>query len=296
MSIVMVQSLPAGAALRLFLEPPPGSISWRVLRREDDAFAGPDDAGAARVLDTHGQLNFVDTHFLANGKTYFYRLYCLIDGDWADCGGATGVPAYAADDEGVDVLSFVQDRLDVGLNAYVAAGKIAHARERIAVLSAPPAFDDTYWPVVTVHLGDDASGERGLGEVIDLDSRMDEDGMVTEREGWLARWSLTIVAWSLNPDERLLLRRYIRSIVIANLPVFESEGIQQVDLSQTDTEDFESFDAPVYQCITTFRCLAPAVASNKILGIKTITMSIDPKPRQAAGFGRPYPNFNSVYI
>ena len=166
---------------------------------------------------------------------------------------------------------------------------------RIAVLTAPPAFDDTYWPVVTVHLGNDASGERGIGEIVAHDSGPDESGFITEREGWLSRVSLTIVAWSLNPDERGLLRRAIHALVIGNLPVFEAAGMQQIDLSQDDTEDFTSFDAPVYQTVSTLRCIAPAVVSSESLAIREIPMVMSATPHQARSFGRPYPRLTTLY-
>lgn len=295
MPIALVQPLPIGTALRLFLEPSPGAERWRVLRRPDAAFSGHDDPGAAVVLDTCTDVSFLDSTALRNGQTYHYRLYRFAAGAWGEDGDATGTPAFSVVGDAVDPLMFVRDRLDDGLNAMIASGLALSPHGRIAVLTAPPAFDDTNWPVVTVHLSNDASGERALGEVIDLDSEPDEGGMVTESEGWLSRIAMTIVSWSLNPDERAQLRHAINTLVIGNLPVFEAAGLQQVDLSQDDTEDFTSFDAPVYQTVSTLRCLAPSWVSSKVLAIRDITMTMSAAPRQAIGFGRPYRNINRLY-
>lgn len=296
MPITFAQPMPAGTAIRLIIEPSADARAWRILRRTNTAFAGPDDPDAAVVLDSSRDRVVVDANFLRNGQEYHYRLFERVGSAWTDAGGVKCTPSFGAFDASTDTLMFVRDRLDEGLSAMVARGALPYVGGGIAVLTAPPTFDETEWPVVTVHLGNDASGERGLGELVALDSVTDSAGMVTEYEGWLARTSLTIVAWSLNPDERILLRMAIKSLVTANLPVFEAHGILQVDLSQDDTEDFSSFDAPIYQCISTFRCLAFSAVGSQTPAVKDISMSINPAPQQVRGFAKPYPPINKLHF
>lgn len=295
MPIPLIRPLAVGTALRLFLEPTLGAERWCVLRRADGGFTGHDDPDAAVVFESGFETTFVDTFELRNGTPYFYRLYCLTGGAWVSDGDIVGTPVYSVENETPDALMIVRDRLSDGLNAMIEVGSLAHPHGRIAVLTAPPVFDDTYWPVVTVHIANDASGERGLGEVIDVDRDETDDGLVADREGWLSHVQITIVAWSLNPDERAALRRAISGLVIGNLPVFEALGLQQIDLSQDDTEDFTSFEAPVYQTVSTLRCLAPAVVRSDVAPISDVSLSVVFTPQQARSFGKPYPRLKTFY-
>ena len=65
-----------------------------------------------------------------------------------------------------------------------------------------------------------------------------------------------MIGWSLNVDERLVLRRALLSILMANRDVFEEAGMTELDVSFTDMEDFMSYSAPVYQAVGTVSCVA----------------------------------------
>ncbi|MCK7579799.1 MAG: hypothetical protein MZV65_31660 [Chromatiales bacterium] len=52
---------------------------------------------------------------------------------------------------------------------------------------------------------------------------------------------------SLNPDEPLRLRRAIRDTLIAARDVLELCGIQELDVTLADDEDFQSYNAPLYR-------------------------------------------------
>ena len=258
--------MPAGNAVQIILSPPAGAVRWRVLRRLDAAFTGEADAGAVLVEDgrEHAVMDVVG---LTNGTTYYYRDYAQLgDGSWAAGAVATAVPAYSVTDAYDDVLVLVRDRLRLGLAAERAAGRFA-STDPVAVLTAPPQFSETAWPVVTVHLANDAQAERGLGEYLDANFDTDLD-MWHDDEGWLSRVRLDIIVWALNPDQRIALRQAVRRVLQANLPVFDSRGIVQIEFSQSDVEDFQSYAALVYQTVFSFSCVAPQ-------GVRSTTDDID---------------------
>lgn len=270
--IRLIQNLAAGNALRLFLAPIENAIRWRVLRRLDDNFSGFDDAQAVRVSEgseLKTESVCVDVNQLVNGTLYFYRVYSFDGTDWigSDSVSATPASTYSADDN--DVLSFVRERLALGLVEEIARENIYPNSAKIAVLNAPPQFENTAFPVVTIHIDKDAPAERFLGEFINDDVfAVDAQGEFlqgentwTETEGWLAQWSLSIIGWSMNPDERIALRNAMKRILLINLSVFDAWGMDQVTFDFSDSEDLNTYPAPIYQVITKFDCLAPAYVS-----------------------------------
>lgn len=242
--ISLAQALSAGNAVRILLTPPPQAKRTRLLRRGDDVWTDQDDPLALLVLDAEHARATLDMQSVVNGQTYYYRAWHLVGGAWQ---ATRSVPVTAGldySDGNVDALMFLRERLDLGLRAHLAAGRLQHPRGHIPVLTAPPIFEDSPMPLVTLHLTDESARERGIGEAI-------------QHEGWLAAVRIAVIGWSLNPDERAALRQCLRAVVLANLPVLDAAGLQQVDWSMQDVEDFTSFAAPVYQVIGAFSCLAP---------------------------------------
>jgi hypothetical protein len=168
--------------------------------------------------------------------------------------------------------------LDVGIQNEVAAGRLTPGEEAkgvIKVLTAPPIFEQTRFPVVVVHLTIESPGDHGIGEVIGEDGQ-DVDGMWNETEGWLANTTISIVGWCLNPDARIAMRKAIRRLVIGNLQVFNAAGLREIELSQQDTEDLTgTYGAPVYWSECTFSCISPVAVSGQVPQVKDITVSID---------------------
>ncbi len=255
--ISMIQPVAAGNALRVFLEPPSGALRWRLLRKLGDTFTGEDDTDAI-VIYNGDDKPILDTLGLVNSTLYYYRPYYFDGTTWTPGTTVTSTPAATFEDLTVDVLSLVRERLDLGLQVEIARGNLIHDDSHIQVLTAPPTTDQARWPIVTVHLHDESAAERGIGEIIGADEFDAETDEWLEKEGWLARTQLSIMGWSLNPDERIELRKALRRILLANFPIFDFAGMIQIDFSQQDTEDFESFGAPVYQVLCTLSCLAPS--------------------------------------
>jgi hypothetical protein len=270
--ISLIQPLAAGNALRVFLQPPAGAASWRLLRKVADTFAGEADPDALLVYEGSDNVT-LDITGLTNGTLYYYRPYYLFDATWVAGPTATATPNATYQQLGADVLSLVRERLDLGLQEELRRGTLLHDQGHIKVLTAPPTFEDTVWPVVTVHLGSEGPAERAIGEMIEVDEFSADSW--TEKEGWLARTQLNIMGWSENPDERIELRRALLRIVQANLPVFDFAGMVEIEFSQQDMEDFATFVVPVYQVLCTFSCLAPAQVGASVGAIKEVISTIE---------------------
>lgn len=270
--IAMIQPLAAGNALKVILDVPAGASACRLLRRVSSTFAGAHDPDALLVFDQLERA-VVDMAGLVNGTLYYYCVFYLLGAQWVAGPVASATPAATYEEQFSDVLSVVRERLDLGLQVEVQRGALTHAEGHIKVLTAPPVFEDTVWPLVTVHLTNEAPGERAVGEMPFPDELAD-DGTWTESEGWLARVALTIMGWSDNPDQRIALRLALRRIVLANLPLFDFAGMVQVEFAQQDTEDFQSYGIPIYQVLGTFSCMAPVAVGSRVDAIKEVITTI----------------------
>ena len=270
--ISMVQPLAAGNAIRLFLTPPAGAVNWRVLKKSTDSFTTYDDPSAVLVFEGDDTV-IVDAELLQNGATVCYRPFYYDGTAWTAGATALGTPAASYEENTTDVLSFMRDRIEAGLVVEVQRGNVLPDAGFIQVYTAPPSLErDLRFPLVTIHLESETSAERGLGEDISGDE-FDLEGFAwSESEGWLAQVQLTIVAWSLNSDERIELRKCIRRIIIANMPVLATRGIIQVNLTQQDVDAVNGeFGAPVYQVMSSFSCLAPVRVSDQVGAIRVVT-------------------------
>lgn len=273
MAIQMIQALHIGNAIRILLAPKTGSVKWRLLRKKTQNFTGHDDENA-NLIHEGTDRTILDDAFLVNGTAYYYALYVYNGTAWAVDGISTGTPLAIVEDLGTDVLEIVRTRLDEGLQGLVKRNLLHHGKQKIQVLTAPPLYEDTVWPVVTVHCQNDSSGERGIGEFGGND-QFDEDAWSwNTAEGWLSNWQLVIISWCLNPDQRMILRRAIKTVLIGNLPVFDAHGMTQIDVSQSDTEDLQSYSAPVYQTITNITCKAPSIAKGVDPAIRTVISNL----------------------
>ncbi len=270
--INLIQALPVGNALRIYLTPITGAIQWRLLRRTDNNFVNENDPGAALIVDTTGDKVVLDTQNLVNGTLYYYRAYYYDGSTWASSASMTATSAATYESGDVDVLSVLLDRLTLGLAEEVSQSRLFPNSGKIKVVNAPPQFEDTKFPVVTVHIDQDAPGERFVGEVVADD--VFTNNAWTEAEGWLARWSLSILGWCMNPDERIALRKAIKRVLLANLPVFDGLGMDLVEFDFSDSEDLTSYPAPIYQVITKFTCLAPAYVTAVTSAISDVQLTV----------------------
>lgn len=260
--IQFIHPLPVGNAIRVNLVPPATAKRWRLLRRTDDQFGDQDDPQAVLIHD--GALRSVlDTAGLVNGTTYWYRAYYYDGATWTASAAASAIPSAMFTDESVDAIDVVIERMRLGLANEVAAARLHPPKGKalIEVLKAPPQFPDTPLPVVTVHCTQDSSAERLIGDDLYPDDLQD-DGDWIEDEGWLSRWSMEIIGWTLNPDARATLRKSLKAIIAGNMGVFADRGLVQLEFEASDVEDFQTYGAPMYMVSCRLTCLAPTALTS----------------------------------
>jgi hypothetical protein len=277
--VVAVTPLSIGNALRITLAPPDGSKLWNLLRNTTDSFAGPTDPNATLVAQSSETVLY-DSIGLVNGTQYFYRAFYFdgMGGFSFDAVSATGTPGSNYFDDSTDALTLLRERLDVGIQNEIAAGRLTpgeHAGGVIKVLTAPPVFEQTQFPVVVVHLTSESPGEHGIGELIEQDTQ-DASGQWNETEGWIAHTVISVVGWCRNPDDRIAMRKALRRLVIGNLQVFYAAGLREVEFSQNDTEELTGqYGAPIYWAECSFSCDSPLIVGGQLPIIAGVTVSAD---------------------
>ena len=76
--ISMLQPLPIGNAIRIFLTPLNEAKYWRVLRKGSDSFTGYNDTDAILVHEGDDK-TILDSLSLLNNVMAFYRAYYFVD-------------------------------------------------------------------------------------------------------------------------------------------------------------------------------------------------------------------------
>lgn len=255
--ITIIQPIAAGNALRVFVEPPAGASKWRVLRKGSDSFSGPEDDTALLAFEGDDKV-FVDCASLINEVMAFYKPYYWVNNAWTPGQTASGTPSPTYHEMTTDALSLVRERLEHGLKVEVERGNLQSELGYVQVYTAPPSLEQNIrFPCVTI-TGSDNPIERGIGDDIYGDDYLDSDDEWMDSEGWISQVQLEIVGWSLNSDERIELQKALKRLIIANLPVFTSKGLDLVQASfqQVDAVSGE-FGAPMYQTLCSFSCIAP---------------------------------------
>jgi hypothetical protein len=262
--ITYIASLAAGNAIQVFLDLPEDTTRVRVLRKRADTIAAADDAGANVVFDGL-DVQFIDTALLVNGTQYFYRPFYLIGDAWVPAPSRAITPTAGFADLAADVLDVVQQRLDAGLAVFVAKGQILSPQNHIPVLLATPEFENCSFPFVSVHMQGDGQSDRFIGESLGADALMGigDDLEVASTEGWLSRYQILVIAWCTNGDVRNLLRKALKAVVIANLPIFEAAGMSLIEPNFSDIDDMNTYSAPMYQTTCTITCIAPAAVETR---------------------------------
>lgn len=273
--ISMIQPLPVGNALRVFLEPPIGSVYWRVLRKGSDAFSGPEDDTALLAYEGDEKI-FVDFASLQNEVMAFYRPYYNDGTSWVAGPTSSSTPAATYEEYTTDVMSIMRNRIEQGMLVEVQRGSFQPELGYVQVYTAPPSLEQGLrFPLVTIHLDNESPAQRALGESISGDE-FDEVGFDwIESEGWLAQVQLSIVAWSLNSDERIELRKALRRLIISNLPVLDASGITEVSASFQDIDAVNGeYNAPIYQVMCSFSCVAPVRIGNRVNPVADVEVQI----------------------
>lgn len=264
--ISLLKPLPVGNAVQITVDGLPATaVRWRLLRNTTGAFPAFNDPLSVLVTDSAAgdPLQLIDASAsLVNGTAFHYQLFYFDGAAWSvdPNAPATVTPATTYQDDSVDAQTIVADRLRLGIAAEIARGALTPApnnNDNIDVLTAPPNFDNTLWPVISVHMTNETPVNRAIGEGIATDTFDTETQLWDDHDGWQAKTQLTIVGWSLNSDERIVLRKAIRRIILANLAVFDTALLLQVELNQQDVEDQNNYPAVVYETVCLFSCVTP---------------------------------------
>lgn len=263
--ISSARPLYAGNAIQVSLVPPAGSMLWRLLRKGNDTFTDQDDPQALLVHEGT-ELTITDAEpGLINEAPAFYRSFYWDGATWTASATATGTPQATYQDASTDALAFLRQRLEAGFKVEVDRAVLKPEVGYIQVLTAPPIAEAVELPVITVHLESERPQERALGEMVLADDFDVLSGEWIEHEGWLADVRIEITAWSLNPDERIELRKALKRICAANLGIFDSAGMVEIGLELRDVDLLNGeFKAPVYQATGSFTCQAPVVVTSQV--------------------------------
>jgi len=278
MSIAFYEAAIAGNAVKLTISPSDKATSIRVLRKTVDSFSDENDPAATVVLNELATA-CIDTDQLVNGTNYYYLDFELISGSWVAGKSVLVVPASAYIDESVDIVSMLLDRIQLGVDEEILAERIKPSSKTIKVVNSPPLFDNVSWPIVGIHLDSESPHTRSIGENYDFDTEISNG--VDERRGFYSESNVSIVAWSANPDQRILMRNIIRRILIANSEVFSMRfGVSLPEATFRDDEDFQSWSIPVYMSHCSFRCIAQSGVKSTtgkvadVLSVPTVTNGV----------------------
>jgi hypothetical protein len=274
-----IAPLAVGNAVQIVVELPATAVHWRILRNTTGVFPAFNDALSTLVHDANDgdPLQFLDASNLVNGTLYYYQGFYWDGAAWTtDSAAVTVTPATTYLDDSADAQTVVRDRLDVGIAAEIARGALSPIAGLIKVLLAPPVFEDTAFPCISVHMKNEAPLNRALGEDIANDQLDTLTGLYDDHEGWAAKTQLDVIGWSLNADERVQLRKAIRRVMAANLGVFDEALLLQVEFSQSDIEDFSTYNAPVYETVGVFTCVTPIAVNVPGPAITTVDSTVIP--------------------
>ena len=279
--ITYVELPSSGNAVRLYVTPPAGAASWRVLRRTDAAaFSGPDDTGAAVVATCSIDNVILDDKALVNGTAYAYRIYYRDrGGSWVAQDDAQATPAASWTSDDADPQTVLRDRLQLGLAVEVQRNNLRPQSGKVQVVTAPFAMvDKITFPCVSIHHDSESSSDYAVGDAFGMDALGGLGGW-EETTGWLSRVNLNIAAVSLNGDERIALRRAIRRVVQANMPIFYAYGFRNIEFAMQDTESGGGDAAILFMTGGSFGCVAPAFVRthlDPITAINVVASSEDP--------------------
>jgi hypothetical protein len=266
--IALLSSPSAGNAVGILLNPPSAAVKWRVLRNLSGVFA---DQDADTLIYEGAERHIIDIAALDNGVPVFYQPFYWNGSSWSTAPAKSVTPGLTLVDRSSDPQSLIRDRLDLGLNGLIARGDLTHQAGVLPVMTASPQFEDTVFPVVTVHVADDSDDAHFLGDMFVPDVAGIGGEEVTEVDGYYSQYTIDIVAWSLNGDERKLLRKWIKTVLVANLQIFSVNEMEEIHLQFSDADDFETYNAPMYMARCSLRCLAPTVAIGDVPVVTDVT-------------------------
>lgn len=272
--IQFIHALPAGTSALLLLRTE--HAPWRLVRKLDSAPADVDDGELRLFGSQDGDLGqVIDYEGLIDGRETFYQLFSEQGGAWLPEGEPKScTPQYLLEPlfASPDFPGLVRSRIESALAAEVAADRLYHPSGFIPVMTAYPREGSVRFPVVTVVLKDRRAEVRGVGEYIQETEQTDA---WSEFQGWLDRSTLEIAVWALGHADRVRLRDAVQRALMLNLQILAAAGYDLPDISEHDDQDFERYQAPVYQSIFNLSAVHPALVRTEYRKIASIEVEPD---------------------
>jgi hypothetical protein len=259
---------------------PPSDDEWagtRILRKAGTisvpaVISGPTDAAATIIWDQSGETTnqsldearwMLDIQGLVNGILYTYAAYAYdAVPNYSDVLTITVTPAVTYTYQSFELKDLFLDRLPVTMADELLRGmiRLKSGVTKIPVISASPApgSEDT-WPVVSVHLDSDAMNTEAIGHETGGQTFNEGTNLWVTNEGAYFAQAVSVLAWTLNPEERDEMRRALkRQITVVMHELVELGQAAQLGLNLQDAEEFSLYPAPVYFAICHVTCLALA--------------------------------------
>ena len=269
MRIQYINPVSCGNAIKLIVQPTVGEVSWKILRKETNDFTGQDDPAAYLVYEGNYGTH-TDCRMLVNGVAYFYKVYGQSStGAWSESTSATATPNATFVDNSTDAQEFVRERIDDALVSMIARGLLSISRPVVPVQSIPFYTQGTEFPVVTVLYSNGASADRAAGDEVSSG-----DGGLVSFDGWYCRVSLEVSVWSLNAQERNVLRKAVQTAIATNLALFGEYGLDLFEVhSIADEEDVSSMNAPIYKTLFHIVCQVLISTADQYSAISSVTVT-----------------------
>lgn len=265
----------------------------RVIRKTAPGFSGPNDPSATVIYTGPGMASdpeesvfapsadpararsILDTVRVEWATTYYYAVYAMDQAE-ADVSAAalvTAITTLQTEFEEVDVIGSLIPFLDAYFRRQIAAGllKVRSAVTEIPVVDGPPLMDTVKLPTVSLHLESDTPKGYTIGDVVhDLDQEGDQ---IVSREGYLSGVTVSIVGWTDNPETRRGLYRCMKGAMVAAKPFLDTLGMQNMQVSGSYLEEFESYEFPAFMARLTLQgdLVTSIRATNDIGVIQQIT-------------------------
>ena len=263
--------LAVGNAVRLGFVPP-ADPTWKgvLILRKIGAITGPTDATATVAFDGSGRAAdrdreetrwLLDYQGLVNGSAYTYAIYAYdAVRTYSTPRTATATPAISYTYRTFDLKTFLVERLKVFLREALVrdALRLKTGVQDIDVFSGTPAPGIKFkMPAVTVHRDEDRQDQESIGHDIGPDEWEESSALWVTREGVYFAQQVTVLGWTLNPEERDALYGSLKECLVVHAhELLETGEAAQFSVGGRDAEELAAYDAPVYFAVFNVSCLA----------------------------------------
>lgn len=252
--IIFIENVGPGSAIRIIVNPETGTgiVRVKIIRNTTGVFIGPTDSNSELVDDRsvnskESQYGFVDINNLEDGTRYYYACYQYNGTSWIASNAKSIISERTMYTVGEDPYLNIISRVDLGLKGEIKDKTYISSTGEVPVVTIPPDRNFTNFPTVSIKVVSDEAADWSISNVIIPDKYLSPDW--EESVGYFGRMVMEIRGWCNNADNRISLRQSLRRIVQSNLPVWGELGLFNITWSQRDSENYNTFNTPVYSTI-----------------------------------------------